>query len=165
LRRGLLILALLACVGVWLWLLALEDSYREEPYTLIEDGLYVGASVPNPPAGTKAVLNLCDRRDPYQVDAALWEPISDGGKAPDLDWLRRGVQFVGERRRAGAVVYVHCNAGVSRSGFVATAFVMAEHGWTRDRALLFVRARRPQVRPNPVFLERLAEWEQALQSQ
>jgi hypothetical protein len=159
----LLVLALLASVGVWLWLSAVADSYREEPYTLIEDGLYVGASVHDPPPGTKAVLNLCDRRDPYQVDAALWEPIPDGGKAPDLEWLRRVVKFVGDQRQAGAVVYVHCAAGVSRSGFVATAFVMAEHGWSRDRALGFVRARRPQVRPNPYFLKRLAEWEQALQ--
>jgi hypothetical protein len=162
-RRTSLVLTLLACVGVWLWLLVLEDSYREEPYTLIEDGLYVGAAVPEPPPGTKAVLNLCDRRDPYQVDAVLWEPIPDGGKAPDLDWLWRVVKFVGDQRREGAVVYVHCAAGVSRSGFVATAFVMSEHGWGRDRALGFVRARRPQVRPNPAFLQRLAEWEEALQ--
>jgi hypothetical protein len=41
---------------------------------------------------------------------------------------------------------------------------MAEHHWGRDRALAFLRARRPQIQPNPAFLRLLAEWEQALGS-
>src|SRR5437899_390003 len=131
-RRGFLVLVLLACVGAWLGLLWLERSYREEPYTLIEEGLYVGSSISEPPPGTRAVVNLCGREDVYQVDACLWEPILDGGKAPSLEWLRRVVEFVEEQRRAGRTTYVHCLAGVSRSGMVAAAYLMREHNWSRD---------------------------------
>ena len=115
-----------------------------------------------PPPGTRAVLNLCDANDPYQVEVCLWEPIRDGGEAPSIDWLRRMVEFIDTQRQAGVTVYVHCWAGVSRSGLVATAYLMHEHHWTRDEALAFVRSRRPQVRPNPAFMKLLAEWEETL---
>ena len=161
LRRGLLLVVLLGCVGAWLWLSRLESSYRA-PYALVEDSLYIGGSVSDPPPGTTAVLNLCGREDPYRVEAHRWEPILDAGKAPGVDWLRRMVEFVDARRRAGATTYVHCAAGVSRSGLVVTAYLMHEHGWTRDEALAFVRRKRPHVRPNPAFMQLLAEWEQVL---
>jgi hypothetical protein len=162
LRRNLLVIALLGCGGVCLWLLWLALSYRDEPYSLIEDGLYVGASVPEPPAGTGAVVNLCDRKDPYEVDTCLWEPILDAGKAPSIDWLRRIVEFIDGQRREGVTTYVHCAAGVSRSGMVVVAYLMYEHDWTRDRALAFIRSRRFQINPNPAFMQLLAEWEQVL---
>src|ERR1700737_777078 len=103
---------LLAGLGVWFWLLWLERSYQEEPYTLIEDNLYVGGSVDVPPPGTKAVLNLCGRKDPYPVDALLWEPILEGGKDPDLDWLRRMVKFIDTQQRAGVPPYVPRMVGI-----------------------------------------------------
>jgi protein-tyrosine phosphatase len=148
--------------AVGLFLLEVWRFTREEPYSRVEEGLYVGASVSAPPPGTAAVVNLCDREDPYAVDALLWEPILDGGKAPGLAWLRRVVAFIDAQRRAGVTTYVHCNAGASRSGMVVTAYLMYEHGWPRDRALKFARRKRPQIQPNPAFMRLLAEWEEAL---
>ena len=46
---------------------------------------------------------------------------------------------------------------------VVTAYVMFKYNWPRDQALAFVRSKRPQTRPNPAFMERLAEWERFLQ--
>ena len=94
---------LLGCVGAWLWLLWLEQSY-DRPYYRIEDGLYLGSSVDRPPPGTGAVVNLCGREDPYRVDASLWEPVFEAGKEPSLDWLRRVVGFIDAQRRAGHTV-------------------------------------------------------------
>jgi protein-tyrosine phosphatase len=91
-----------------------------------------------------------------------WTPIRDAAPAPDLAWLRKTVAFIDKQRRAGRTVYVHCFAGVSRSAMVVTAYYMHEKGWTRDEALAFVRTRRPQVRPNPAFMELLLEWEKEL---
>lgn len=162
LRRHWLAVVVLVGLGIWLWLVWLEQSYREEPYALIEDGLYVGSSVPEPPPGTTAVLNLCGREDPYSVDACLWEPILEGGKEPTLEWLRRMVDFIHGQRRAGATVYVHCLAGVNRSGMVVTAYLMHEHNWDRDRALAFVRSKRPQIQTDSGLMRLLAEWEKAL---
>jgi hypothetical protein len=163
LRRRLLVAVLLICLAAWLGLLWLEDSYRERPYARIEEGLYLGESVSKPPPGTRAVVNLCGREDPYAVEALLWEPILEARKPePDLEWLRRVVGFIADQRRAGRTTYVHCLAGVNRSAMVVTAYLMAEHGWGRDEALAFVRLRRPQARPNPALMRLLEEWEQTL---
>ena len=162
-RRSVLAILLLASVGAWLWLTWLERSQREQPYSRIEDGLYVGGAVAEPPPGTTSVLNLCGKEDPYRADAHLWEPVLEGGKEPDLAWLRRMVEFVATQRHKGATVYVHCLAGMNRSGTVAVAYLMQEHRWTRDRALAFAQSKRPQIQPNPSFMRLLAEWEKRLQ--
>ena len=162
LRRCLLLALLLGGVGAWVGLRWLARSYEEEPFSRIEDGLYLGTAVPQPPPGTRAVVNLCGYKDPYPVDAALWEPILEGGDDPTVEWLRRVVEFIAAQRRAGLTTYVHCRAGMNRSGMVMTAYLMRERHWGRDRALAFVQSKRPQVLPNPALMRLLAEWEQVL---
>src|SRR5262249_17465837 len=157
-------------LGAWLFLLSREQGANSSPfppslgrpyrgvwtnYSLIEEGLYMGGSGPEPPPGTDAVLNLCEVEDRYRSAVHVWGPIPDREPAPDLDWLRRMVAFVATQRRGGATVFVHCQAGVSRSGMVVTAYEMSSKHWTRDEALEFVRSKRPVTRPNPAFMERL----------
>ncbi len=156
-----LVVARAAFAGAWLVLLWVGGSY-DRPYALVEDGLYVGSAVDDPPPGTRAVVNLCGRPDPYPAEESLWEPVSEGGQEPSLDWLRRVVGFIARQRHAGRIVYVHCLAGMNRSGAAVTAYLMREHGWGRDEALAFVQRRRPEVQPNPVLLRLLAEWERSL---
>jgi hypothetical protein len=157
----LLAIGALACLGAWAGRLWLESLAGDAPYAAIEDDLYVGAAVRQPPLGTEAVVNLCTQKDRYQVDHALWAPF-DGGQTLSLDELRRIVDFIAEQRRAGRRTYVHCLAGMNRSGMVITAYLMAEHGWGRDRALAFARSKRPQLQPNPPLMRLLHEWERAL---
>ena len=45
---------------------------------------------------------------------------------------------------------------------VSTAYLMADRGWTRDKALAFIREQRPQVNPNPAFMDRLLDWQKAV---
>ena len=159
-----ILLALLVSAGlaVWFWLGWLEQSY-DLPYSLIEDGLYLGSSVREPPPGTQAVVNLCGREDPYKVDASLWEPILEGGpQEPDLPWLKRVVAFITEQRDAGRTTYIHCMNGVNRSAFVTIAYLMAKHGLSRDEAFALVRARRPAIQPSPELLVLLDGWQDAL---
>jgi Dual specificity phosphatase, catalytic domain len=154
-------LLLMAGFGVWLGLTFLERSVSDEPYSLIEDRLYVGAAVKAPPPGTTAVLNLCQQEDSYSADVHLWEPI-DGSQTPSLDWLRRVVTFIETHHQKGETTYVHCLGGMNRSGTVVTAYLMYEHSWTRDQALAFAQSKRPQIQPNPILMRFLADWEQAL---
>jgi hypothetical protein len=42
---------------------------------------------------------------------------------------------------------------------------MFKNNWTRDEALTFLRTKRPEARPNPAFMQRLLEWQRALQGQ
>src|SRR5438128_7072691 len=159
-RCQLLVVLLIGSVAVWLHLLREARSYDAAPnYSLIEDGLFMGGAVDEPPPGTRAVLNLCQRPDTYAAEVHLWAAIPDAAPAPTLDWLRRMVEFVDSQRRAGVPTYVHCHAGVSRAGMVMTAYLMAKNHWTRDQALEIVRSKRPEVRPNPAFMELLLEWE------
>jgi protein-tyrosine phosphatase len=45
---------------------------------------------------------------------------------------------------------------------VVAAYLMRREKWPRDRAIEYLRSRRPGVRPNPAFLELLGEWEEQL---
>jgi protein-tyrosine phosphatase len=72
------------------------------------------------------------------------------------------VDFIDSHRQNGRTVFVHCRNGVSRSGMVVVAYLMWEHGWTRDDALKFAREKRPIVRPNTAFMDQLADWEKVL---
>jgi len=143
------------------------DHLSHEPpnYSQIDDGLYLGGYVQQPPPVARAVLNLCESEDPYHAEVHAWQPIRDAAPAPSLDWLRQQVAFIEAERAAGRVVYVHCHAGVSRGAMVTTAYLMSRDGRTRDETLAFLRTRRPQVRPNPAFMELLLEWEKQLKSE
>jgi hypothetical protein len=158
--RPLLLFAILCvCLGVWFWLGGREESYDEKPYHLIEEGIYLGSSVAEPPPHTSAVVNLCGREDPYKLEVMRWEPILEGGKPPDVDWLKDVVWFIDAQRRARRTVYVHCLAGVNRSATVVTAYLMLEHGWDRDRALAHVKSKRPCAQPDPSLMQLLADWQ------
>jgi len=161
-RRTIAVVFLIAiALSTWAGLQWRIQSY-ERPYCWVEDGLYIGSSVAEPPAGTKAVVNLCGRADAYSADASLWEPVFESGREPDLDWLRRVVEFIAEQRKAKRVTYVHCLAGMNRSGAVVTAYLMQEHGWDRDQALAYLQKRRPEVQPNLTLMRLLAEWQTEL---
>ncbi len=153
----------IALLAVVIFNVAMDRKQSTSPtYSKIEDGLYLGGAVDAPPPGTEAVLNLCEHEDKYHAGVHCWQPIHDAAPAPSLDWLREQVDFVREQRAAGKTVYVHCAAGVSRSGMVVTAYLMEKNGWTRDRALEFVRQSRSIVNPNPAFMQLLLDWEDHL---
>jgi len=167
LRRYCPVVALAACaVAVAVVLVVVDRLTREPPnYSRIEDGLYLGGYVAEPPPGTRAVLNLCEAEDPYSAEVHRWAAIPDAEPAPSLVWLREQVAFIDTQRQAGLLVYVHCRNGVSRSGMVVVAYVMSKNGWSRYEALEFVRTKRPGVRPNPAFTPLLAEWETVVKGQ
>jgi hypothetical protein len=137
-------------------------AYSTTNYSQIEDGLTMGGYLGEPPPGTRAVLNLCETKDPYEAEVHRWEMIHDAPPAPTLDWLRQQVDFVAQQRRAGRPVYVHCAAGISRSGMVVTAYLMERDGISRDEALARIRKQRPNVNPNAAFMALLLEWEKSL---
>jgi hypothetical protein len=164
--RSYLVLPLALIAGVGLFLSALYGLLREDDnYDRIEAHLYLGGAVDAPPRGTRAVINLCEKDDPYRRDFYLWEPIADAEPPPSLDWLRRMVEILDEKQNAGITTYVHCRNGVSRSGMLVVAYEMHKHHWTHGEALAFVRTKRPLVRPNPAFLRLLLQWERVVKGE
>lgn len=163
-----LVTTVLGSVGtgfVLLWIHSTDD----QPYSRVEDGLYIGSSVDRPPRGTQAVVNLCGRPDPYHVEPSLWAPIYEAGpgaaqQEPTLDLLRSVVGFIDQQRQAGRTTYVHCMLGQNRSGAVVTAYLMQKHGMGREEALAFLQRQRPVVQLDPTLMRLLAEWEQVLKA-
>src|SRR5262249_44543387 len=79
--------------------LVVERLTREpQRYSRIEEGLYLGGRVLEPPPGTRAVLNLCENDDLYRAEVHEWQPIHDAEPAPSLEWLRRQVEFIDAQR-------------------------------------------------------------------
>ncbi|KAJ3504507.1 hypothetical protein NLJ89_g7898 [Agrocybe chaxingu] len=56
-------------------------------------------------------------------------------------------------------ILVHCSAGVSRSPTVVVGYLMKQRGMTLREALGLVLRARPQVSPNPGFLQQLKDLE------
>ncbi len=133
-----------------------------QSFSVIEEGLLVGGRVPGRPAAAQVVLNVSEGPDSYAGPGDRWQPILDQSPAPRLDWLRENVAFVETARGRGETVFIHCDAGISRSGLVAAAYLMKEHRWSRDEALAHARAGRPEIRPNSAFMDLLARWQQAM---
>ena len=88
------------------------------------------------------------------VTQRLWRDVK-------FDQLAEALRFIHTERLRGANVLVHCMAGISRSGTVATAYVMAAENLGFDAALARVQHRRPIVRPNPGFVAQLLEFERS----
>jgi protein-tyrosine phosphatase len=154
---GLLLCGVVACMALAGWV----SHSQERPFDRIEARLYLGEAVSKPPPGTSAVVNLCSLKDPYQVEAQLWRPVLEEGREPTLEWLRDVVDFIDEQRQGGRTVYVHSMAGVNRSAAAMTAYLMRDHGWSREQAMAFVSSKRPQVQLNPELLRLLDEWERS----
>ncbi len=100
LRLGLLLAVLAVTLAVAAivigpdWFAHDEPSYSTTNYSLIEEGLYLGGYLGEAPPGTRAVLNLCEKKDRYAAEVHCWQPIPDAAPAPSMDWLRQQVAFV-----------------------------------------------------------------------
>lgn len=161
-RFGWPVLAVVAVVGGWaVAVREMAPPAVAADYTQIEPGLYVGARVDKPPNDAAAVLNLCEQPDDYPMAYEKFSPIADAAPAPSLDWLKEQVNFISAQRAAGRVVFVHCNAGKSRSVMVAAAYLMQRDHMGVEEAIGRLRARRPVVHPIPAFVDLLRQWGQS----
>jgi hypothetical protein len=135
---------------------------RDINYSQISPTLYLGGRVTAPPPGTAAVLNLSYTEDLYKAAFHQTSSIPDGQPVPSLDWLKEQIRFIEEQQDANRITYIHCDAGVSRSATVTTAWLMYKNHWTRDQALAFLKQKRPSIQPNAHFLDLLLAWEREL---
>ena len=92
-------------------------------------------------------LRLADLRAAYATAEIAFEhvPVPDGDPEFLADRLRLIVEVVHRHREAGAVVYLHCNAGMNRAPTAAIAYAHERGGMTLAAALELVKARRSCV--------------------
>lgn len=107
--------------------------------------------------GISHVINIT--KDAPCVFPELFEylqiAIADDPDEPIAAHLEEALQFVQDAINSGGRVYMHCQAGVSRSGAVAIFCVMRLWGTSLREAYDHVLARRPAVQPNIGFFAAL----------
>ena len=81
--------------------------------------------------------------------------IRDRDTQPILDEILDADEFITNARRDGGVVYVHCEAGISRSTTIVMGHLMLGMGMSFEEALELVQFDRPIAVPNPGFCAQL----------
>jgi dual specificity protein phosphatase 1 len=77
------------------------------------------------------------------------------------EW-QRTTEFIDGAVAGGGTVFVHCQAGISRSAAIVMAHLMSRHGYTLLAAYERVKERRVNVGPNMHFMQALAALEDSL---
>ncbi|XP_076204212.1 dual specificity protein phosphatase 12 isoform X1 [Aptenodytes patagonicus] len=129
-------------------------------------GLYVGGaeSCSSPEslaaAGVVAVLTV-DAEEPPAVPGmrTLHVRARDEPGADLLSRLDDCAAFIGAARAGGGAALVRCQAGVSRSVAVVTAYLMKTEGLRCEDAYAAVRAAKPDAEVNPGFQGQLKLYE------
>ncbi|CAG9323764.1 unnamed protein product [Blepharisma stoltei] len=82
------------------------------------------------------------------------------GDLPDNDISRHipdALRFIADAIKANQKVFVHCDAGASRSGSIVIAYLMGRLGISFDEGLKLARKGRACVWPNPGFVSQLKQ--------
>ena len=91
-------------------------------------------------------------------------PVFDSKGSNLAPYFERCANFIDQSKHHGAVL-VHCVQGVSRSTSIVLAYLMKKKGVPLQKALNFVKKRRPIVRPNRSFMEQLQNFENRCQAE
>ncbi|ELU11441.1 hypothetical protein CAPTEDRAFT_104600 [Capitella teleta] len=89
-------------------------------------------------------------------------------KVSDTPGARLGVHFdraadiIRQVQQKGGRVLVHCVAGVSRSATLCIVYLMKYSRMSLRDSYLFVKSKRPIIRPNPGFFKQMIDYEQRL---
>ncbi|XKL65319.1 hypothetical protein PGB90_008739 [Kerria lacca] len=85
-------------------------------------------------------------------------------KAYDLDEFciaaifERCFEIINYVKEISGIVFVHCNAGISRSPTVVAAYLIKYYNITPEEALHRIRKKRPKINPNQGFLKQLEDF-------
>lgn len=81
------------------------------------------------------------------------------------DIFEKCFEVINKVRNAGGTIYVHCNAGISRSPTIVAAYLIKHQNCASYAdALQVIRSARPKIRPNPGFVKKLQIFSSSPQS-
>ncbi|EHA98506.1 Dual specificity protein phosphatase 1 [Heterocephalus glaber] len=86
-------------------------------------------------------------------------PVEDNHKADISSWFKETIDFIDSIKNAGGRVFVHCQAGISRSATICLAYLMRTNRVKLDEAFEFVKQRRSIISPNLSFMGQLLQFE------
>ena len=111
--------------------------------------------------GITALINVsanCPNHfeDHYQYKSI---PVEDNHKADISSWFNEAIEFIDSVRNKGGRVFVHCQAGISRSATICLAYLIQSRRVRLDEAFDFVKQRRGVISPNFSFMGQLLQFE------
>jgi protein-tyrosine phosphatase len=130
------------------------------PISLVEEGLFIGN---REGALNKDMLTSLNIKHVLQIQNFETQPFFPGhftylclhiADFPTSDitaLLPQALLFIAQARQLGENVFVHCDGGVSRSGSVIVAYLMATRDLGFDEALSAAKAARLCIGPNEGF--------------
>ncbi|KAG2456104.1 dual specificity protein phosphatase 1 [Polypterus senegalus] len=86
-------------------------------------------------------------------------PVEDNHKADISSWFNEAIDFIDSVKSTGGRVFVHCQAGISRSATICLAYLMRTNRVKLDEAFEFVKQRRSIISPNFSFMGQLLQFE------
>ncbi|KAG5263723.1 hypothetical protein AALO_G00267890 [Alosa alosa] len=86
-------------------------------------------------------------------------PVEDNHKADISSWFNEAIEFIDSIRNKGGRVFVHCQAGISRSATICLAYLMRTNRVKLEEAFEFVKQRRSIISPNFSFMGQLLQFE------
>ncbi|CAK81997.1 unnamed protein product (macronuclear) [Paramecium tetraurelia] len=84
--------------------------------------------------------------------------LHDTAYDPIRRHFEEAIHFIDEQRKTKNVL-VHCFVGVSRSATLVIAYLMQMYNYSLQVALTFLIGRRPQINPNPGFMQQLQQFD------
>lgn len=137
---------------------------REDPYTEVSEGLYVGGWPYAPdklPPGNPAIIDCtCElpRKEEFFKNAYLCVPTWDT-RSPDPGEIEVAVKWACRKRAQKIPVFIHCAYGHGRSVTVMCA-LLVELGLADDwkSAEKLIKEKRPYIRLNRLHRRALEEW-------
>ena len=141
-----------------LFLRKLRAKVDDEPtgFVWVERGMVAGSGYPASrgqlewlvKAGVKSILSLTIEPLPAEwingLGLVAGHIPMDDHKAPDVDSMERGADFVVQEVAAGRPVVVHCLAGEGRTGCVLSAYLIKTRRIGADEALTTLRRLKPE---------------------
>lgn len=78
------------------------------------------------------------------------------------DLFQKCIETIEKVHQDSGIIYVHCNAGVSRSPTIVTAYLMQNSKMSSTEAINTIKLVRPKINPNRGFLEQLRDFEKLI---
>lgn len=111
--------------------------------------------------GITALINVSANCPNHFEDSFQYKsiPVEDNHKADISSWFNEAIEFIDSVRNKGGRVFVHCQAGISRSATICLAYLMRTNRVKLDEAFEFVKQRRSIISPNFSFMGQLLQFE------
>eukprot|EP00744_Colponema_vietnamica_P009036 GILI01012867.1.p1 GENE.GILI01012867.1~~GILI01012867.1.p1 ORF type:complete len:203 (+),score=28.47 GILI01012867.1:216-824(+) len=114
--------------------------------------------------GVTHIINITQNVDNLHPDkfCYLRIPVLDSPTEPIEQYFDQANEFIASAIDNGKRIYVHCEAGVSRSATIVIQYLMTRLGYTLEDAYYLVKEKRSCIAPNWGFFKKLCELEEQL---